>query len=219
MPLVSPIPRPLARRVDRLSRRAHRFHRFAHHPLCPRYAGEVIRLGRRGRVCLGCSLVLAGTVLGVGAGFFSPSAPGPALVAAALLLVAAGPAAIRAPHPGERPGGTPKLLTRLVPTALGGAAAGQALSAPSPARIAAAALAAAALGVAIIRYRRRGPDRSACRACPDGPAGPRCPGFSPIARRERAFSRLAGRWIAGATRPPEASRPEPAGTAAGPRSA
>ena len=36
-------PKALRRKIDRLSRAAHRFHRFAHHPLCERYAGEVIR--------------------------------------------------------------------------------------------------------------------------------------------------------------------------------
>src|SRR3954452_7135005 len=60
------VPRPLARKLDRLARRAHRFHRFAHHPLCVEYAPEVIRLGRRMRVCRGCALSLGGGALGVG---------------------------------------------------------------------------------------------------------------------------------------------------------
>ena len=37
------IPPQLARRLDRLSVAAHRFHRWAHHPLCTEYEGEVLR--------------------------------------------------------------------------------------------------------------------------------------------------------------------------------
>ena len=218
---MSRIPPDLARRLDRLARRAHAFHRFAHHPLCGRYRGEVVPLGRRARLCLGCTLGTAGLAAGPALGALAAARlaplPGPAaLGAGALLLLAVPlvlpgrrPAAAIAPtvnneagaSPGPEPGpagrGAPaKLLTRLLPALAAGALCGQALAAPSPARAAAAALAAAALGWAWLRYRRRGPDRAACLGCPSGPPGSRCPGWAPVARRERALSRLAGRWIA-----------------------
>jgi MFS family permease len=58
------VPRGLAKRLDRLARRAHRFHRFAHHPLCDRYRGELIAIGRKNRICRGCTLAVLGGVLG-----------------------------------------------------------------------------------------------------------------------------------------------------------
>ena len=61
---MSRIPRGLARRIDRLSQTAHRFHRFAHHPLCQEYAGELVQLGGRARVCRGCLFALAGGAAG-----------------------------------------------------------------------------------------------------------------------------------------------------------
>jgi hypothetical protein len=196
------LPPPLARRVDRLARRAHRFHRWAHHPLCDRYAADVLRLGRRTRVCRGCTFALAGALLGLAAGLAAPpqvGAPGALWFAATALLLAAVPAALPGPRPAPTPAPPrrrpPKLLTRLAPTALAGGALGQALAAPSSLRVAGAALGAAAVAWALLRYRRRGPDRGACGACPRGPPGPRCPGFAPMMRRERALSRLAGRWM------------------------
>ncbi|HVZ35160.1 MAG TPA: hypothetical protein VG963_22190, partial [Polyangiaceae bacterium] len=60
--LISPA---LARRIDRLAVRAHRFHRWAHHPLCASYAGETLRLGRKTIVCRGCALVAGGLIVGV----------------------------------------------------------------------------------------------------------------------------------------------------------
>src|SRR5690349_17198358 len=61
-----------ARAVDRLAYRAHAFHRFAHHPLCGRYQTELIRLGRRTRICRGCALAALGGLCGVVAGLLSP---------------------------------------------------------------------------------------------------------------------------------------------------
>jgi hypothetical protein len=219
---VSRLPPPLARRVDRLARRAHAFHRWAHHPLCARYAPDVVRLGRRTRVCRGCASALAGALLGLAAGLAAGLLAAPLeprlLLAAAALLVAAVPAAIpRTPR--ARPGGAArrrpaKLLTRLAPTAVAGGLLGQALAAPAPLRTGAAALGGAAVAWALLRYRRRGPDRSACAGCPEGPPGPRCAGLAPIVRRERALSRLAGQWIAAATRPSPASPPTAAPPAA-----
>jgi hypothetical protein len=42
---MSRVPESAARDLDRLAKRAHRFHRFAHHPLCAAYAGETLRVG------------------------------------------------------------------------------------------------------------------------------------------------------------------------------
>ena len=231
---MSRIPPELARRVDRLARRAHAFHRWAHHPLCSWYAGDVIRLGRRVRVCLGCTLTGAGAITGIALGLAVPALPGPALLLAGGILLAAVPTVVRAawavraplrqaqgsarpewmgaasgrvpPPPGplspSEPRGaraktrTRKLLTRLVPSAAAGLLVAQEGHAPSPARLLAAALAALAVAWVTVRYRHRGPDRSACAACPRGPPGVSCPGLRPLASRERAFSRLAGRWIA-----------------------
>jgi hypothetical protein len=200
---LSLIPAPLARRIDRLARRAHAFHRWAHHPLCARYGPEVVRLGRS-RVCRGCALTALGAVAGLAAGFASPAAPGVAWLAAAALLAAAVPFAIPRLTPGEDAATereptdarrTPKLLTRFLPLAVAGGALAQALVAPSPARIGAALVALGATAWGVLRYRRRGPDRSACRSCPEGPPGTRCSGYVLVFRRERAIARLAGRWI------------------------
>ena len=198
---MSRIPAPLARRIDRLARRAHAFHRWAHHPLCVRYEPETIRLGRRTRLCRGCTHLWLGALSGVAAGLALPRAPGTVWLTTAAILVAAVPLAIpRRRLPADlgarrRP---PKLLTRFLPLAVAGAAVAQALAAPAPARLAAAVLAVLAVAWGLARYRRRGPDRGPCLACPEGPPGAGCSGFAPIVRRERAMSRLAGRWIAAA---------------------
>ncbi|HET6414437.1 MAG TPA: hypothetical protein VFG53_20480 [Anaeromyxobacter sp.] len=194
---MSLLPHPLARRVDRLARRAHDFHRFAHHPLCSPYSGEVLRLGRRTRVCLGCALAALGAALGSGLGLLLPALPGPVLLCGGLALLLLVPLALRRPSP--RPRLAPplrKLVTRFLPTLVAGAIVFQSLGAPSPGRLAAGGEAAAAVGLGAFVYRRRGPDRSPCVGCPMGPPRMECPGFFPVARRERAFSRLAGRWIA-----------------------
>jgi len=62
-----------------------------------------------------------------------------------------------------------------------------------------AALAAlAAFCLAVRAYRRRGPDRAPCAACPEAAGPGPCSGLAPVVRRERAFQRLAGAWIRGA---------------------
>jgi hypothetical protein len=173
------------RRIDRLSRRAHRFHRFAHHPLCGRYAGEVIRVGRRVRLCRGCTLAVAGglaggiTGLGVGA---STSVALAAMAAAVLLLV---PTVVSKRR-------IPKLATRLVPAALFALALTTSVLAWQPV-VTAAALALVA-GLRVL-YGRRGGDRSPCETCPERAMSP-CSGFAPIVLREQAFQRVVRRWLA-----------------------
>jgi hypothetical protein len=175
---------PLARRIDRLSRRAHAFHRFAHHPLCGEYAGEVLRIGRRTRLCRGCSLAAAGAALGAIAGFsVSSSLPALSAVLLALLLTAA-----RARTAG-------KLATRFLPAGLLAFAIVAGARSPNLWGLGLLLLALGAGLLAVARYRRRGPDRTPCASCPERTRAEPCRGFAPIVRRERAFGRLAGSWI------------------------
>ena len=175
-----PLPRPLARRLDRLARGAHAFHRYAHHPLCGRYAGELVPLGRRSRVCRGCALALTGALTGVALG----AAASPSSAVAFGALAAAGTLAALSMARAFRPG---KLATRFAPTcALAFAFSG------GPA----AALTSAALASALwLAYRRRGPDRTPCETCPER-AFVTCAGYAPMVRRERAFARVAARLLA-----------------------
>jgi peptidoglycan/LPS O-acetylase OafA/YrhL len=194
---MSRLPPALARRIDRLARRAHRFHRLSHHPLCGAYAGEVVRLGRRTRLCRGCTLAAAGAVAGALAGWASPPLPvellllGPAVLAGwTALALAPGP---------RRPAS--KWVTRAGPAALASFLSVAGLLAATRAEpgdwsgAVTAVTAAAIVALVAFRYRRRGPDRTACPGCPQGPPGPRCDGFREVVRRERAFSRLSARWI------------------------
>jgi hypothetical protein len=183
------IPTDLARRIDRLSRAAHGFHRYAHHPLCAAYAPEVIRLGRT-RICRGCALAAAGLLLGLGAGVLLPSAGLPLLAAAAGLAALAGLPGMagRRWHPG-------KSLTRFLPVGLAAFLLIQCFRPPDPARMVLAGLVILGFCLGVLFYRRRGPDRSTCEACPELPTRPSCSGFAPIRRRERAFQRLAALWI------------------------
>lgn len=184
------MPRPLARRIDRLSRAAHAFHRFAHHPLCPAYAGETFRLGRV-RLCRGCSLAAAGGLAGLAAGAVLPPADSTLLAGLAILAALAGLVPLASAR--LRAG---KGATRLLPAGLAAFLAFQGLRAASPFGLLLAAMVAAGVAAGLLAYRRRGPDRGPCAACPEAPPGPACAGLRPIHRRERAFQRLASRWIA-----------------------
>jgi hypothetical protein len=182
----------LARAIDRLSRRAHRFHRFAHHPLCPQYAGELVRLGRRGRLCRGCLYAALGCFAGAAAGLSAPIAGAAHLLTG--LGLAASVAAVAALAPaGER---ASKLGTRCAPLAgvsflfFAGVRLGGALGAAS------ALVAACTVAATYVLYRRRGPDRSPCATCPERSQPQVCRGFAPIVRRERALQRVARRWLA-----------------------
>jgi hypothetical protein len=182
----SPLPKRTRLLVDRLSRRAHAFHRFAHHPLCGRYASELIPLGRKARLCRGCSYAALGALSGaLGAFWLRPTLATLALgtvLGAGLLLTS---------------------LTRRLPKSLG---RGLACSAATFAGVgglfsehaAARALAAALVllgGLFLWRYRQRQPHRAPCETCPErlGPAV--CSGLRPIVQRERAFRRLAQRYV------------------------
>jgi hypothetical protein len=203
---VSHIPPALAQRLDRLAQRAHAFHRFAHHPLCPAYASEVIRVGRRTRLCRGCALAAAGAATGALVAFAAPVPPVSGLAIALALAVPAALAAVRprtvtpavvgrglVPRHGAR---ASKLLTRAVPLALAAGLATLGLRSHSAGGAVIAAAAAAISVAATAVYRRRRPDRSPCLACPERAAPRVCSGLRRIARREAAFARLAGRLIA-----------------------
>ena len=195
---VSSIPPLMARRLDRLARRAHAYHRFAHHPSCVAYRGEVFRLGRRGRVCRGCTLSVAGAAAGAGAALALPTAHAAAgilfavasLCAALLCLAALIPPRLR--RGGPRLG---KAYTRALPLALAAALAVAGLRTHRFAGIVmAVAVGACALTLAG-RYRRRGPDRTPCLSCPERTLPATCSGFRDVARREAAFGRMAARLL------------------------
>ncbi|HEY3254961.1 MAG TPA: hypothetical protein VGJ91_13470 [Polyangiaceae bacterium] len=182
----APLPQRTVRAIDRLARGAHAFHRFAHHPLCERYAGELIPLGRRARVCRGCAAAALGSLLGLLAALLvRPSFPallGASALGVALLLSSL---ALR----------LPKWLGRAGAAAcLGFACLGGVLSARgAPLVLALGVLLSSAAFLAL--YRKRGPNRAPCQHCPER-LGPRtCSGLRPIVRRERAFRRLSQRWL------------------------
>jgi hypothetical protein len=189
---VSRIPPALARRLDRLARRAHAFHRFAHHPLCPAYAGEVFRLGRRTRCCRGCALAVTGAATGALTALAAPLPPAAGLVIVLALSVPAALVAVRPRMAGAR---ASKLLTRAAPLALAAGLATFGVRTHSAAGVAIAAGAAVIALAATVIYRRRRPDRSPCLACPERAAPDVCSGFRRVARREAAFARLAGRLL------------------------
>jgi hypothetical protein len=202
------IPKPLARRIDRLSRHAHAFHRFAHHPLCGRYAGELVALGRRDRLCRGCLLAVSGASAGLAVGIALPTLGGLALaLGLGLAAVAVGWLA---------PARRSKLGTRLLPAAALACAFGAGLRGPvaSGAPLSGAAL-ASGLGF-LWAYRRHGPNRAPCLTCPEYAALVPCSGVQPILRREAAFRRLTSRWLDAAptASPPAPSRAPPRAAAA-----
>ena len=186
------MPGRLAAKIDRLSRAAHRFHRFAHHPLCDAYAGEVVRLGRRTRVCRGCLFV----ALGGGAGFAS-SVVAPSPWSWTLALALAGTAVFLCTTfvPSLRRAGRTKLASRLLPAMAIAHGLGCALRLGAVGCAIAAAAAGGIVGVVAL-YRRRGPDRTPCASCPERNLPQPCRGIAPIVRRERAFRRMAGQWLA-----------------------
>lgn len=203
------IPRALSRRIDRMGRAAHRFHRFAHHPLCDEYRGEVIRVGRRVRLCRGCTYLGIGLTSGAMLGAILAASP-PLVVAAVPLAAAcmvAGPGLLRgrprapsaSPDPGlaggtraTAPAALPKWASRLLPGAGFGFAFVSALRAESLAGVTIALLAVASFTLLAWGYRRRGPRRVPCLTCPERTWESPCRGFAPIVRRERAFRRRAG---------------------------
>lgn len=182
----APLPLRTVRAIDRLARSAHAFHRFAHHPLCERYAGELIPLGRRTRLCRGCAASALGSLTGLLGALAWQPAFSVLLAASALglgLLLSS--LALR----------LPKWLGRASATACLGFAClgGLRVAHGGPLVLALAMLVASAAFIAL--YRKRGPSRRPCQQCPERLLASPCSGLRPIIRRERAFRRLAQRWL------------------------
>jgi len=188
------IPRELGKQIDRLSWCAHVFHRFAHHPLCEPYSGELVRLGTKARICRGCLSAAIGLAVGTTAGLCLPRDLGTELsqlgIAAALSLLSL---RIR----------LRKSSGRFLPAAFAAAAVASAASRTYGGDTRAWLVVALALLLAIVGfivYRRRGPERSACASCPERHYEHACSGLAPIIRRERAFQRLSRRWLDAASK-------------------
>ena len=196
------VPARLAARIDRLSRTAHRFHRFAHHPLCREYGGEVVQLGRRNRICRGCLFVAIGGFTGLIASVFLQAPLSTVWLLGAGGLVAL-LAAVLQRSPLQRStvrrstgfARSPKVASRFLPALLIAFALGRAVQSGVGGRVLAALSCAPLAGVVAI-YRRRGPDRTPCSSCAERNLATPCRGIAPIVRRERAFRRLAGQWLA-----------------------
>ncbi len=171
------IPPPLALRIDRLAWRAHAFHRVAHHPLCEAYRGEVLRVGKRLRICRGCTFLVAGLLAGFASGAYLWPPPLWGVGALSLALVLGGLSLLLR---------VPKALGRFLP----GAGLGLAVWAGWPCALASLL----GVGLAGIFYRRKGVDRGRCHTCYERLRVP-CSGFAAIVRRERAFRRRANRWL------------------------
>lgn len=187
------IDRTVARRIDRLARRAHAFHRFAHHPLCDQYSGELIALGSRRRVCRGCTCALGGALVGAALGsaleFPVPAALAFAVLATSLMILAQRFQSDRNRNVERRQTRLGKLWTRGVPLAALALAFTAGLRAQNTAGVVTAVSIALALFVLLRVYRRAGPDRSPCARCPERTLTVPCSGFRDIVRAERAFVR------------------------------
>jgi hypothetical protein len=184
------IGRRLARRLDALSRRAHRFHRFAHHPLCDEYAAEVVLVRRRARICRGCLFTLLGIATGWGASLVSPVS---IAIGAGLLLVASSWLVVTAARTGAAR--RSKLSTRFAPGSAMGFAVGMGIRTGGSAGVILVSLTVLICVALAALYRRRGPDRSPCARCPERALSTPCRGFVEIVNRERAFQRLARRML------------------------
>jgi hypothetical protein len=182
------------RRIGALQRRAHAFHRYAHHPLCGAYAREVFQVGKKTRLCKGCLMTAGGVLFGGALGLAATYRPGTfssALTNApgTFLEVLAVSAALLLFLTRRR---LPKLLTRAIPAFL--------LSSVAARMFLVHSWIGLGVGVALaagsfVLYRRRGPERSPCVTCPERSTTKVCSGFSPIDRAERAFVRVSHRLI------------------------
>jgi hypothetical protein len=179
------LPRALARRLDRLALQAHRFHRFAHHPLCDEYSAEVLRPSRRLYLCKGCTLAGLGMGAGVVVALTLPLEAG-----AVLGFICAGTMGLAL-----RSRRRSKWLTRFAPTLGLTAISFLGLRQGGAVGFLATGLALLALGSGLVLYRLRRPDRTPCMACPERESPVPCRGYAAIVRRERAFQRLAARLI------------------------
>jgi hypothetical protein len=189
---VSRVPEATVRRVARLGRRAHAFHRYAHHPLCEAYANEVWHVGRRMRVCKGCTLVALGALAGVAIGSARQVSALSMAVDAAALAVAVLAVAVPAAR-----GTAGKLVSRFLLAFLLADVAAHGVFRADALGVLLGCLAMAVAAIGIAAHRKRGPWRVPCTACEEGLAGDAvCTGFREQLRREKAVIRLSARWIA-----------------------
>ena len=196
--IVVPAARPPRHRIDpktqkklaRLSRRAHRFHQFAHHPLCGNYAGEVIRIGRN-RFCRGCCYALLGGALGVPTGVAVDLGLGPSTTIAWVTTAIAAAIIVVTLLTRRR---ITKLVTRLAPACMMSVAMTCGVLGLGTSGFIAALAAAMIVGGLRLLYGKRGPDRTPCTTCPERELQP-CSGFAPIVSRERAFQRAVRKMI------------------------
>ena len=186
---MSRVPHPLAKRIDRLSRHAHAFHRLAHHPLCNSYRGELVTLGAKRRVCRGCLFAAFGVIIGTTFGLlFSPSLLGEVSLLGAAAALGLASLTLR----------LPKFVARLLPAAFASAGLTWAVHASFTGDRPSQFIALAGIVLVpggYVAYRKRGPDRSVCLNCPERTHTEACSGIAPIIRRERAFQRLSQRWL------------------------
>jgi hypothetical protein len=185
---MSRLPGAVIRRLDRAARRAHRHHRFAHHPLCGAYRGERLRIGRY-ELCRGCAAATLGMLSGVTAVGVLPAF---SFAVLSSLAMAAGGIGLLALARRLPIGG--KLLSRALPASAAGFVAASGLRRADAVGLALTVATVFAMVLGIALYKRRGPCRHACTACPQRTLTP-CSGFRLAWRRERAFRRLAGQWI------------------------
>lgn len=185
------LPYSLARHIDKLAQRAHAFHRYAHHPLCTRYEGEVLRVGRRWRLCRGCTFTLSALSLGALLGA-SVAASRVWLMAALVLAAVLAAQSVLAPQLLRKRLG--KLGTRALPALAGAFCVSSSVLHARAWDIAGVALLGAS--VLFVLYRRRGPDRTPCTSCPEYQGPVTCSGFVEIVRAERAFQRRSLQLIA-----------------------
>jgi hypothetical protein len=182
----------LQKRIDRLARSAHAFHRYSHHPLCSAYAEEVLKIGRFW-ICRGCTFAMLG--FGIGA-TFAAFVPTSRLTEYAVIgMCFGGIVAVSLWNVRLR---ASKVLTRLLPTFYASAVA--VLFAKSCTGMGPVLLGLGlGLGLGTVvwarhHYAHRGPWREACSHCPERAHLP-CSGFRLQVQRERAFVRLAHQWL------------------------
>ena len=144
-------------------------------------------MGRRTRLCKGCTLAFGGAGVGLVAGWIATLSAPLAAAGAVLSLV---PLAFESPRSRAS-----KLGTRLLPALGLATATGSGLHLGSPLGLAVAAVSLGVGEVGLILYRRRGPHRSPCTGCPERVGEGPCSGFAEIYRRELAFRRLSARWM------------------------
>lgn len=152
-----------------------------------------MRIGKKSRVCRGCLLVALGGLVGLTASFFVRVPPSALLASWAAGALGLGYTVTRRSPARAR---TPKIISRFFPTLVIAFAFGRAVQL-GPMGCAMAVASLLPLFSIVALYRRRGPDRRPCASCAERLQAAPCRGILPIVRRERAFRRLAGQWLAG----------------------